>query len=793
MASTVDYAFSGTAGAGDYTVANGLGTSGTLNFAANETSKTITINIAGDASVENNEDVILTISNPSASTPNSIIATASALTAITNDDSFTYGVTTALGFTEGNSGFTSLTFTVTRSGIGLPSSVAYNIGGTATNGADFNNIGGTSGATGLQGVINFGANETTKTITVDVLGDTVVEPDETITVTLANASATTPNSQITTPTATFVIFDDDQPRVSFGSASFTQIEGNALGTVLVPITLNAIPLSDVIIPITINANSTAATGDYTLGTSSITFTAGTTTLSQTVAVDILPDDLPEDVERVIINFGAITGALPGSVDTATVTIPANDPLKYTVITSDPTISEGNSGSTPVTFTVSRSGGIGVASDINYTLAGSAGATDYTIGNGLSSSGVFSFAANETSKTLTVNITGDTLKELNENITLTLSNPSSSTPTSLIDIGQVTTTIISDEMPEIASLANQLFRVDASGIVQLQFNKRDHNVGFVSEVGAFVVDDIDGNINGILPGQLGYITAAMNRARSVFTGLRDSVFDTGNQRILSFNGGDLVAFFLVVNGSLDMVRNNLNDGKIPSNLVFAIPGGNNALGDNYLKITPEINGIFNLGWEDSIGSSASTRNFSDFSLDISIYGDPIPLGVDVSGNSETIDLRGIDTPTVNAFFQVRSEAAFNNFVGFYTVDDAVTGKIGTLNPGDTGYAAAAINRHVTELSRDNPDTMRSLNTGVLLAPFVIANGDIQDWLVRNAANSGGDGIGSTPVAYFSYGAANPDQFDHIRLLGSNIFGFEDLPSGGDQDFNDIVMRVSFTKP
>ncbi|MEI6429625.1 MAG: Calx-beta domain-containing protein, partial [Pseudanabaena sp. ELA607] len=729
----------------------------------------------------------------SASTPSSIIATASALTTISNDDSFTYGVTTALGFAEGNSGSTSLTFTVTRTGTGLPSSVAYNIGGTATNGSDFNNIGGTSGATALQGIINFGANETTKTITVDVLGDTIVELDETITVTLSNSSATIPNSQITTPTATFVIFDDDQPRVNFGSASFTQAEGNTVATVLVPITLSDIPLSDVIIPITINANSTASAADYTLGTTSITFAAGTTNLSQNVAVDILPDDLPEDAEKVIINFGAITGALTGSVNTAIVNIPANDPLRYTVITSDATILEGNSGTTPVTFTVNRSGGIAAASNITYQLSGTADGNDYTISNSLNSTGTFTFAANETSKTLTVNVIGDTLKELNENITLTLSNPSTSTPTSIIDTPQATTTIISDEMPELASLSNQLFRVNGSGVVQLQFNKRDRNVGFVNEVGAFVVDGNDGNIGGILPGQLGYLTAAMNRARAVFSGLRDSVFDTGNQRILSFNGGDLVAFFLVVNGSLEMVRHSLSTGNIPNNLVFAMPGANSALGDNYLKITPGANGVFNLGWEDGIGSSTQSRNFGDFSLDISIYGDPIPFGVDVHGNSETIDLRGMMTPTVNALFQVGSDAAFNNFVGFYTVDDAVTGQIGALKPGDVGYAAAAINNRVAELNRDNVATTRSLNTGVLLAPFVIANGDVQDWLVRNLANADGDAIGSTPVAYFSYGAANPDQFDHIRLLGNNTFGFEDLPNGGDQDFNDIVMRVSLSKP
>ena len=43
--------------------------------------------------------------------------------------------------------------------------------------------------------------------------------------------------------------------------------------------------------------------------------------------------------------------------------------------------------------------------------------------------------------------------------------------------------------------------------------------------------------------------------------------------------------------------------------------------------------------------------------------------------------------------------------------------------------------------------------------------------------------------FTYLEANSDGVDHIRLLGNNIFGFEDLPSGGDRDFNDIIVKVT----
>ena len=62
-------------------------------------------------------------------------------------------------------------------------------------------------------------------------------------------------------------------------------------------------------------------------------------------------------------------------------------------------------------------------------------------------------------------------------------------------------------------------------------------------------------------------------------------------------------------------------------------------------------------------------------------------------------------------------------------------------------------------------------------FLIAN--------ANASNLNGD-FGSV---YTSYTLGNSDTSDHIRLLGDNTFGFEDLAGGGDQDFNDVVIKAN----
>ena len=51
-------------------------------------------------------------------------------------------------------------------------------------------------------------------------------------------------------------------------------------------------------------------------------------------------------------------------------------------------------------------------------------------------------------------------------------------------------------------------------------------------------------------------------------------------------------------------------------------------------------------------------------------------------------------------------------------------------------------------------------------------------------------GSDPMAsevYFAHAGANSGGNDHAKLLGSNIFGFEDLAGLGDRDFNDFVVK------
>ena len=154
---------------------------------------------------------------------------------------------------------------------------------------------------------------------------------------------------------------------------------------------------------------------------------------------------------------------------------------------------------------------------------------------------------------------------------------------------------------------------------------------------------------------------------------------------------------------------------------------------------------------------------------------------------------------------QTSAAFNNLFGLYEVDDE-TGAVNGIKPGESGYAKAALSKVVDNFivrvgglsSGAASDVV--VTSGKIYSPFAIANGGnfsgniqqaINAFLAANPNNSPANAQNYTtlPVAYFSFGVANPDGAAHLKSFGNNTFGFEDLPAGvgvSDYDFNDTMF-------
>lgn len=92
--------------------------------------------------------------------------------------------------------------------------------------------------------------------------------------------------------------------------------------------------------------------------------------------------------------------------------------------TDATVSEGNSGTVPITFTVTRGSDSNVAASVSYTISLPGGATGASASDFVSPmlSGTIALAANEFSRTITLNVAGDLVNEANETFAITLSAP-----------------------------------------------------------------------------------------------------------------------------------------------------------------------------------------------------------------------------------------------------------------------------------------------------------------------------------------------------------------------------------
>ena len=141
---------------------------------------------------------------------------------------------------------------------------------------------------------------------------------------------------------------NNTPVVNFGAATYTGTEGNANTVINIPVTISSSPVKDLIVPIAINPSSTATqNSDYTFLPATLTFRAGTNTLTQNVAVTIKPDNIAENAETAVFNFGIITDGSPGPTNQTILTI--ND--KETAPTPTPTAVTPTPTPTAVTATL----------------------------------------------------------------------------------------------------------------------------------------------------------------------------------------------------------------------------------------------------------------------------------------------------------------------------------------------------------------------------------------------------------------------------------------------------------
>jgi RHS repeat-associated protein len=229
------------------------------------------------------------------------------------------------------------TITITREQ-GTVGAVSVNIlltNGTATAPADYNNASIT---------VNFANGENSKTITIPVVNDTLVEGNETVNLTLS--SPTGGANLGTQPTAVLTIVDDDIAPPSTLAFSQANYSVNEDGTLISVITVIRTGGSDGAVSATVTpTNGTAkAASDFSSTPVVVNFANGE--VSKTVTIPIVNDTTPEPDETLQLTLTNPTGgATIGTQNSATLTILDKDAA---IITGFPQGSFGsNKGQTTI--------------------------------------------------------------------------------------------------------------------------------------------------------------------------------------------------------------------------------------------------------------------------------------------------------------------------------------------------------------------------------------------------------------------------------------------------------------
>ena len=268
-----------------------MATSGTLTIAAGQTSTTNTVSVAGDSLDEAIETFLVNLTNP----VNAGITDSQGEATITDNDLTPTVSINDVTVTEGDSGTLAATFTVRLSGpSGLDASVIVNTAnGTATAPADYQTV---------SREVVFLAGQTSQSVVVNVVGDLLDEPAETFFVRLSFPI----NLELGDREGVGTITDNDlPPSLRINDIRVTEATGSAVNAVFT-VSLSAPSGQNV----TVNyaaANGTAvAPADYTSISGTLTFAAGET--SKTVTVAVAGDALQEATETFVVNLTIPTNA-----------------------------------------------------------------------------------------------------------------------------------------------------------------------------------------------------------------------------------------------------------------------------------------------------------------------------------------------------------------------------------------------------------------------------------------------------------------------------------------------------
>jgi hypothetical protein len=253
-----------------------------------------------------------TTSSTAATTPRTSLATTSGLVGA---GIYRYTILPTVSFSSSaysvSEGDGAAQVTIKRSGLttAANSVVFKTANGTAKAGSDY---------TAVSKTVSFAAGETSKTVSIPITDDSLVEGNETVQLSLSSPSS---GAKLGTPSSATLTIQDNDRAFAFSAATYSVNEAG--GPAMVTIKRTGLTKgSDSVLFKTANGTATAGS-DYTAVSQTVSFAAGETQI--TVSVPIIDDSSVESSETVLLSLSnPFSGATLVSPHSATLTIIDND-------------------------------------------------------------------------------------------------------------------------------------------------------------------------------------------------------------------------------------------------------------------------------------------------------------------------------------------------------------------------------------------------------------------------------------------------------------------------------------
>ncbi|MEY4176196.1 MAG: hypothetical protein RI900_3361 [Actinomycetota bacterium] len=309
--------------------------------------------------------------------------------------------------TEGATGTTGqmvATFTLDRPAPGPISLNWTTADNTATAGLDY---------TAASGTVQFATGDLSADVIVDVLGDELVEYDETIDFTITGgvgAVATVPS------TLSGLVIDNDVPNLVLGadqSAPELAADGTA-STMVFDLSLDQAPVAPVTVDWALIGGTATDGTDFLSGSGIATFAPGETTTQ--IVVTVSDDAEVEFSEDFTVSLSNVIGATAPATLTMAGTIDDNDAPIVSAVAAAPVIEGNVAARTAQQFRITLDRPSVHTVSVNWSTANGTAIlrSDYT-----AASGTAVFAPGTTSTTVSVTVLGDIAREPDETYNLTI--------------------------------------------------------------------------------------------------------------------------------------------------------------------------------------------------------------------------------------------------------------------------------------------------------------------------------------------------------------------------------------